>query len=265
MWNFKRELYKTTNPPALPTIACSASASSGGVGVTEYIISLENPLGGIVIMDFNAQSVVDKLEILHNGIKKATTGMTTVNAGPFDDLYGSPTVPTGAEANATDQFIGTAKGTIPNRDSVFLSETGITDITRTKQQLVWFVYSDIDYIASNSVVVRVTGPSGTAWDLIRLCTTQTPIGITPIACKNLVSFDYKGVGSITFRFKYCGATVFTEHTFTGLPNSGGIYFTYTLDTEVGDPSLCIQEGSFERINGTIVNTNNFVYGTTCSI
>nr|WP_315173585.1 Ig-like domain-containing protein [uncultured Flavobacterium sp.] len=162
----------------LPTIACSASASSGGEGVTEYTIALENPLGGIVIMDFNAQGVVDKLEIIHNGVKKATSGMTTANSGPFDNLYGNPTVPTGAEATATDQFIGTSKGTVPTRDSVFLSETGITDVTRTKQQLIWFVYTAADYNTTNSVIVRVTGPSGTGWDLIRLCTNQTPLGIS---------------------------------------------------------------------------------------
>ncbi|MGZ9736538.1 Ig-like domain-containing protein [Flavobacterium sp. GNP002] len=165
----------TINPKeTLPTIPCSASASSGGEGVTEYTIALENPAGGIVIMDFNAQGVVDKLEIIHNGVKKATSGMTTPNSGPFDDLYGNPTVPTGAQAAATDQFIGTSKGAIPTREAVFLAETGITDVTRTKQQLIWFVYTAADYKVATSVIVRVTGIQGTAWDLIRLCTNQTP-------------------------------------------------------------------------------------------
>lgn len=129
-------------------------------------------------MDFNAQGVADKLEIIHNGVKKATSGMTISNAGPFDNLYGSPTIPTSAQASATDQFIGTTKGTIPTRDAVFLSETGITDVTRTKQQLIWFIYTATDYNVANSVIVRVTGIDGTAWDLMRLCTTQTPIGIS---------------------------------------------------------------------------------------
>lgn len=177
MWNFKRQAYKTKNLPAIPTIECSAGASAGGEGIMEFVIPLDKPLGGIVIMDFNAEGVPDKLEIIHNGVKKATTGMTVANSGPFDDLYGSPTIPTGAEATTTNQFIGTSKGTIPTRDAEFLAETGITDVTRTKQQLIWFVYTSSDYTAGNTVIVRVTGPTGTAWDLIRLCTDQTPTGI----------------------------------------------------------------------------------------
>ncbi|MFV5702186.1 hypothetical protein ACM55F_09970 [Flavobacterium sp. XS2P12] len=82
---------------------------------------------------------------------------------------------------------------------------------------------------------------------------------TPTLYKSLVSFDYKGVGDITFRYKLHGTTVYAQYTFTGLSNSGGIYFTYTLDADVGDPNLCIELGSFERVSGSIVNTNNFIY------
>jgi len=60
MWNFKRQLYATYN---IPIIACSAGASSGGTGVAEYAIPLEKPLGGIVIIDFDAVAVSDKLVI----------------------------------------------------------------------------------------------------------------------------------------------------------------------------------------------------------
>lgn len=173
MWNFKRQLYKTND---VASIACSAGASAGGEGIAEFVIPLDKPLGGIVIMDFDAIGVVDKLEIIHNGVKKATTGMTVANAGPFDNIYGDPTVPTGGETTI-DQFIGTSKGSVPTRDSDFLTDTGITDITRTKQQLIWFVYTASDYSTESSVVVRVVGPTGTAWSLIRLCTNQDPIGI----------------------------------------------------------------------------------------
>lgn len=177
MNNFKKNIYKTYNIPNIPTIACSAGASAGGEGVTEFVIPLDKPLGGIVIMDFNAQGVVDKLEIIHDGIKKATTGMTVANEGSFDNLYGDPTVPTEAETTVVDQFIGTSKGAVPTRDSDFLTDTGITDVTRTKQQLIWFVYTSADYTTNNSVIVRVTGINGTGWDLQRLCTDQDPIGI----------------------------------------------------------------------------------------
>lgn len=177
MWNFKRQLYATYNAPDIPTIACSAGASSGGVGVSDFVIPLDKPLGGIVIMDFDGEGIPDKLEIIHNGVKKSTSGMTVPNEGPFDNLYGNPTVPTEVETASVDQFIGTSKGAVPTRDAVFLSETGITDVTRTKQQLIWFVYTAADYDDANSVIVRVTGPDGTSWSLIRLCTDQDPIGI----------------------------------------------------------------------------------------
>ena len=177
MNNFKKNIYKLYNAPDIPTIACSARASAGGTGVTEFIIPLDKPLGGIVIIDFNAAALADKLEIIHNGIKKATTGMTVSNYGAFDDLYGDPTVPASGDVYKIDQFIGTDKGAIPTRDSAFLTDTGITDVTRTNQQLVWFVYTAANYTAASSVVIRVTGVTGTYWSFIRLCTDQDPIGI----------------------------------------------------------------------------------------
>lgn len=179
MNNFQRNIYRLVYEDLIPIITCSETANSGGVGVTEYNIILDKPLGGIIIIDFEPVGVPDKLEIIHNGIKKATTGMTTVNAGPFDNIYGSPTVPTLSEANSTDQFIGTDKGSIPNRYSTFLSETGITDVFMTKQQLVWWVYTDVDYVINNTITIRVTGINDTGWNLQRLCTDQTPTGVEP--------------------------------------------------------------------------------------
>ena len=177
MNNFKKNVYKLYNAPDIPTIACNSVARPGGKGVTEFVIPLDKPLGGIVIIDFNAEMVADKLEIIHNGIKKATTGMTVSNSGAFDDLYGDPTVPAQGDVYKIDQFIGTNKGAIPTRDSVFLANTEITDVTRTGQQLVWFVYTAANYTAASSVVIRVTGSTGTGWSFIRLCTDQDPIGI----------------------------------------------------------------------------------------
>lgn len=175
MNNFKTNIFKTITEDVTPIIGCNEIPQSGGVGVTEYVILLDKPEGGIVIIDFDAQGVPDKLEIIHNNIKKATSGMTTVNEGPFDNLYGDPTIPNSSQASSTDQFIGTSKGLIPTRDSEFLSNTGINDITRTKQQLIWWVYSSADYDMLNNVVIRVTGINGTAWSLKRLCTNQIPI------------------------------------------------------------------------------------------
>ena len=182
MNKFQRNIYRTVFENEIPIISCSETTSSGGIGVTEYTLMLDKPLGGIVIMDFDPQGVPDKLEIIHNGVKKATSGMTVANSGPFDNIYGEPTIPDTTQAIATDQFIGTIKGAVPNRDSIFLSETGITDIVRTKQQLIWWVYTQPDYELLNNVIVRVTGIDGTAWTLQRLCTDQTPTGGDPPFC-----------------------------------------------------------------------------------
>ena len=162
----------TTTTTIIPTIACSEYTSSGGQGVSEYNITLDNPLGGYIVVEFNSFSVPDKLEIIHNGVKKATSGMTTSNSGPFDNLYGNPTIPTNSEATATDQFIGSSKGTIPSRQAEFASETGSSlVIDSTYQQLIWWIYNASDFSISNQVTIRVTGPSGTVWNIKRLCET----------------------------------------------------------------------------------------------
>ena len=156
----------------IPTIACSEYTSSGGDGVSEYNVTLDNPLGGYIVVEFNSFNIPDKLEIIHNGVKKATSGMTTSNSGPFDNLFGNPTIPTDSEATATDQFIGSYKGTIPSRQSEFASETGSSIVKDSNyQQLIWWVYNASDFSISNHVTIRVTGPSGTAWDIKRLCET----------------------------------------------------------------------------------------------
>ena len=162
----------TTTTTIIPTIACSEYTSSGGDGISEYNIALDNPLGGYIVVEFNARSVPDKLEIIHNGVKKATSGMTTFNEGPFDNLYGDPIIPNIDETEATDQFISAIKGTIPSRQAEFASETGSSlVIDSTYQQLIWWVYSASDFSISNNVIIRITGPSGTGWDIKRLCET----------------------------------------------------------------------------------------------
>ena len=162
----------TTTTTIIPTIACSEYTSSGGQGVSEYNITLDNPLGGYIVVEFKAYNIPDKLEIIHNGVKKATSGMTTSNSGPFDNLYGDPTIPNDSQVLATDQFIGPYKGTIPSRQAKFASETGSSLIMDSSyQQLIWWVYSASDFSISNNVIIRITGPSGTAWHVKRLCET----------------------------------------------------------------------------------------------
>lgn len=163
----------TTTTTLFPIIPCDATATSGGEGVTEYTVTLDS-IGGLIVFELNSFSVPDKLEIIHNGVKKATSGMTTSNEGPFDNLYGDPTVPTEPETLTVDQFIGLSKGAISTRQVTFTTETGSSIlIDPTYQQLVWFNYTPSDYLISSTVVIRVTGPAGTAWELKRLCEPTT--------------------------------------------------------------------------------------------
>lgn len=158
-------------------IACNDATSSGGNGVTDNTIALD-PNGGVITMMFNAQGVPDKMEIYHGnptaGTKVATSGMTVANAGPFDDVYGTVStgdvIPTTGQTNAVDQFIGTSKGSIPTRAAAYTAETSIANpLVSPYQQLVWWVYTPADYQNGVYATIRVTGPSGTAWDYERYC------------------------------------------------------------------------------------------------
>lgn len=163
--------YTTTTSTTLPPVECNQITNSGGVGVTEYSIPLETA-GGLLVLDFQAYGVPDKLEIIHNGIKVATSGMTVANAGPFDNLYGDPTVPTPTEVLAIDQFIGTQKDIPPTREAEIFADTGKTYIV-SGQQLIWWAYTDTDVLDFPNATVRITGPSGTAWQMLRLCEENT--------------------------------------------------------------------------------------------
>lgn len=163
-------VYTTTTSTTLTPVGCEETAESGASGVTEYQIPLEVE-GGELVIDFQAYGVPDKLEILHRGVKYSTSGMTVANAGPFDDIYGDPTVPSNAQALAIDQFIGTQKSIPPTREAEILADLGVGYLTN-KQQLIWWVYTASNVIDHPFATVRITGPSGTAWAITRLCTPE---------------------------------------------------------------------------------------------
>lgn len=160
------------NDTGLP---CSAVALPGGVGVTDNTIAL-NPSGGVITIMFTAYGLPDKLEIIHgnaSGTKVATSGMTTANAGPFDNVFGTEpanTVPTQNQTTTVDQFIGTGKGAIPTRAGAYTAATNNpSPLVAPYQQLVWWVYDTVDYQASPFVTIRVTGPQNTDWVFQRAC------------------------------------------------------------------------------------------------
>lgn len=159
-------------------LTCSEITGSGGAGVTEYNLPMYDSGGGILIVEINSNSVPDKLEIIHNGTKKATSSMTGPNAGPFDSLN---TAPDSTYASSNHWYIGASKGAIPSRQSTFISETGIGDITLTSgmQQFVWWKYTEENYNTSSTAIARISGPNGTAWNIKRRCTSDTiPVGVT---------------------------------------------------------------------------------------
>ncbi len=161
-------IYTTTTTTTVdPGIACGEVTQSGGAGISEYNIPLDS-IGGIIVIDFQAAGVPDKLEILHNNVKVATSGMTTANSGPFDNVWGDPAIPSNTDVLNVDQFIGSQKGTIPTRQAELLSETGKTFISQ-KQQLIWWSYDSSDFTTNNNITLRITGPNGTQWNLLRRC------------------------------------------------------------------------------------------------
>ena len=178
----------------IPSIACGATAVSGIEGVTDQIITLD-PAGGLIAFLVRPQSVRDKFEIIHGSpnsnflVKKATSSMTAANnSGPFDNVFGTePTnlIPTVDQTNNTDQFIGTAlSATVPNRTSEFFNDTGFTipNMTvggKTYQQVVWWQYTAADYTSNPNATMRITGPSGTQWDILRLCCPDANCTLPP--------------------------------------------------------------------------------------
>jgi len=168
----------------IPLINCGATATSGSEGVTDHVITLD-PAGGLIAFLVRPESVRDKFEIIHGSpasnflVKKATSSMTAANnSGPFDNVFGTEAnnqIPTVDQANNTDQFIGTALfATVPDKTTEFLDDTGFTIPTMTVggiayQQVVWWEYTAADYDNNSSAFFRITGPSGTAWGILRLC------------------------------------------------------------------------------------------------
>lgn len=161
-------------------VACASAVQSGSSGITDLAIPLD-PAGGLVAFLVNPQGVPDKFEILHGtgaGTKVATSSINASdNAGPFDNTFGTETtniLPTSAQAGVTDQFIGSNKGTMPTRQTEFNTATGYTVSNMTVgsvtyQQIIWWAYTASDYTTNNLATLRITGPSGTGWDVLRLC------------------------------------------------------------------------------------------------
>lgn len=254
-------------------VGCSDTASSGSDGITEYSIQL-SPSGGLLTFLVDPQGVPDKFEIVHgdgDGTKVSTSSMTAANtSGPFDNAFGTPPsniVPTMMQAAATDQFIGTDSGTVPTKQTEFNVDTGynISSMTvgsTTYKQVIWWEYDADDYAANSIATLRVTGPSGTAWSLIRECcpsTNCTETAFTPSAftmtasntsssnaCSDTTYSNTVYVSDDTFAF---GGTVYTDSALTtafvgdsgyyGVNNNPKFAVKINSDGEIIEPlTLC---------------------------
>jgi hypothetical protein len=119
-----------------------------------------------MIFDIDMYSQVDKCEFIHNGVKVATTSMVSVNnGGAFDPATDASAYPNPA------WYIGNNNGVIPTFYTDFEIATGITTLPFTSgyQQRLWWSYTAGDYAADPTMIVRVTGTDGTAWEIKRIC------------------------------------------------------------------------------------------------
>lgn len=254
-------------PP--PFIPCSSAESSGGVGITDYSASLSSG-GGLLAFLFNPQGVPDKLEIMHGaaaGTKKATTGMNaTDNYGPFDNVYGTETantVPTASQTLSIQQFIGTDKGAAATRLTEFTTETGyeVPSLTIggvTYQQVVWWTYSNADYLADSTATIRVTGATGTGWNLIRLC---CPDGNCVVPAATLTPF-FATSGTSPLNDGRCGYLCDTllYHNGTGtLPQTGDII--YAGSTTGSQTVTWTDYRGFGTFDGANASTTGIVNGS----
>jgi hypothetical protein len=160
-------------------IPCNEFLTSGGMGISDFYVTLENPLGGVLTFDFQAEGVPDKFEINHVlpgnvFVKKASSNVNAgSNSNDFDSVFGTPPtnlVPNN-NVNSNNNFIGLNKGLPPTRYAEYVAATGINTLpfSANMQQRIWWVYTAQDYIDSKQVTVRITGDTGTAWTFKRLC------------------------------------------------------------------------------------------------
>lgn len=149
---------------------CNVVARSGGAGITETEYPL-NPAGGTLIFDCDMAGVVDKLEIIHNGVKVATTYMN-FGAAPDGGNSSLGFDPENDDTNypAGEWYIGDSKGTVLSREAEFTSETGLViPFTTYYQQRTWWTFTPADVALNPIAIVRITGVNGTFWEYVRKC------------------------------------------------------------------------------------------------
>lgn len=100
--------------------------------------------------------------------------------------------------------------------------------------------------------------------------TQPEVVIPPVIpevqavnCKPILIFDYIGNGGpAVFKYKLCGDSEYSYHTFNLTPSPDN-YYTYPIYDDIRFPYKCIVENSMELVSGDITITNNrYIYSDT---
>jgi len=95
---------------------------------------------------------------------------------------------------------------------------------------------------------------------------EPPVVIPPAGCKPILIFDYIGNGGpAIFKYKVCGDSNYSTHTFNLLPSTANPY-TYPVYSDSAFTTKCIVENSMELVSGDITITQNrYIYsGTSCT-
>ena len=184
------------------TADCGNTYSTNGDDKIHQYNTTLSYLGGVLLIDFvNGGGFYPpaKLEIIHDGNKKATTSMTeSNNSGPFDNYANIFTghVPSASYAYDHDQYVLNFKGQgptyIPTRANYLLSETGIDQSVPgppNSHQLVWWQYTADDFTQSNTATIKVTPTNNleSGWSFNVICTSTPTIAYLDLIPQNYTS------------------------------------------------------------------------------
>lgn len=203
---------------------CGTKGQAGGDGVQEDTYTAD---GELFAVRFNAQVVIDKLEIFVNGVLTASSGTNAGNnfggvdgfdgnAGAGYALGAHPNPPVVPSPNYW--YIG-GNTTFDNRLSDFQSDTGFTATLNGYQQVVW-----VNTQIGDTIVVRVAGTDNTNWYYEIFCPQQT----TTIPGR----YDYDD-GWISSEFVFLNECTMTNPVFE-LSRNGDVVndFASFVDTDV---------------------------------
>ena len=153
-------------------IPCDATLStSGSRGVYEIELNLGEETG-IVTLDYNAQGVPDRFEVIYNGNVVADSKYVG------NDLSGTPPTYAGLIANHEDlpvnQYDGTQFNLTGELRDINITQSDIADGSANEPTAgAGTIFFNKATAQPTNVLIRVTGPTGgTAWNINSLSCPQ---------------------------------------------------------------------------------------------